>query len=249
MGKPRHRLRFWAMATGSVVFSLLGLLLIVVGPDAETRRTGVMCVLFFGLGSVGYLGAPLLTRRGPGTTRLGRAGAERAFVFPAPRSKRLAQLTGMVGLAGGVVLLYLSAGGWVLAACVVVFVLFLLLSLYRMARPLRLVITPTRVLVGSSEIRWEAIDDVDLYEMPAGSTTVDMVGIDAKDPADIVQPRWMALILRLGRNLSADSFTGRGEEIVEALKTYKRDARRRRAIGSEEELARLHRLPSLAGRT
>ena len=121
---------------------------------------------------------------------------------------------------------------------------------------MRLAITPTRVLVGSSEIRWEAIDDIDLYEMPAGQTTVDTIGIDAKDPADIKQSRWMALILRLGRNLSAydlvvgaDLFAGDGEEIVATLKTYKHDARRRHAIGSEEELARLHRLPSLAGRT
>ena len=30
------------MAAGSVVFSLLGILLLVVGPDAETRRTGVV---------------------------------------------------------------------------------------------------------------------------------------------------------------------------------------------------------------
>jgi hypothetical protein len=49
--------------------------------------------------------------------------------------------------------------------------------------------------------------------------------------------------------LPADSFAGVGDEVIETLKTYKRDARRRRSIGSEEELARLHRLPTLAGRT
>jgi hypothetical protein len=76
--------------------------------------------------------------------------------------------------------------------------------------------------LGGSEIAWEDIDDVDLYEMPAGQTTVDTIGIDAKDPARIVHARWKAVILRLGR---------------------------RRSIGTEEELARLHRLPSLAGRT
>jgi hypothetical protein len=113
------------------------------------------------------------------------------------------------------VLLYLAAGGWVLAACVALLGLFLMLAVYRTIRPVQLVITPTRVLVGSSVISWEAIDDIDLYEMPAGHTTVDMVGIDARDPAEIVQSRWMALILRLGRNLpaydlvvGADSFAG-----------------------------------------
>lgn len=66
----------------------------------------------------------------------------------------------------------------------------------------------------------------------------------------------MALIRRVGGGPSAydlvvgaDSFAGGGAEIIAALKTYKRDPRRRRSIGSEEELARLHRLPSLAGRT
>jgi hypothetical protein len=160
VGRPRHRLRFWAMATFSVVFTLIGLAALVFASDVDTRRAGAMLVLL------------------------------------------------------------------------------------------------TRVLVGSTQIAWEAIDDVDLYEMPAGNKTVDMVGIDAKDPADIVQPRWMALILRLGRNLSAydlvvgaDSFAGAGEDVVETIKTYQHNARRRRSIGSEEELARLHRLPSLAGRT
>ena len=83
-----------------------------------------------------------------------------------------------------------------------------------------------------------------------------MIGIDATDPDRIVRPRWMALIGRWGRGLSAydivvpaDSFTGSGEEVIEALRLYHRDAGRRRHIGGEEELARLHRLPSLAGRT
>src|SRR3954470_2518997 len=244
------------MAATSVVCTLLGIVLLALGPDAEARRTGVMCLLFFGLGPVGYLGGPLLTRRGAGTIEIGRAGSEAAFVFPTPRSKRMAQLIGAFGLAGGAALLYVMTGGWVMAACAALFGLFLVLALYRTIRPVRLVITPTRVLVGSSQIAWEDIDDVDLYAMPAGNTSVDMVGIDAKDPRDIAQPRWMALILRLGRNLSAydlvagaDSFSGSGEEIVAALKAYKRDARRRRSIGSEEELTRLHRLTGLAGRT
>src|SRR4051794_17500817 len=148
------------MAATSVVCTLLGIVLLALGPDSEARRTGVMCVLFFGLGPVGYLGGPLLTRRGPGTIELGRAGAEAAFVFPTPRAKRVAQLIGTIGLAGGALLLYFSAGGWVLAACAALFGFFLLLAIYRTVRPLRLVITPTRVLVGSSQIPWEAIDDV-----------------------------------------------------------------------------------------
>jgi hypothetical protein len=250
MNKPRHRLRFWAMAATSVVCSLLGILLLVVGPDAETRRTGVMCLLFFGLGPAGYLGGPLLTRRGPGTVARDRvetsAGSEAAFVFPAPRAKRGAQLIGALGLAGGTALLYITAGGWVLAACVVVFGLFLLLAIYRMVRPVQVVLTPTRVVVGSVEAPWEAIDDVDLYEIPAGHTTVDMVGIDVLDRAELVQPRWMALIGSIGRRMSAydvvvgaDSFAGSGESVIDALRLYREDADRRRHIGGERELTQL----------
>jgi hypothetical protein len=137
MPKPRHRLRYWSMAALSVVTTLLGLLLIVVGPDGDTRLTGVMCLLFFGLGPLHYLG-----------------GVRGRLRLPHP----------------------------------------------------------------ALEDAWEAIDDVDLYEMPAGNTTVDMVGIDAVDPDEIVRPRWMAVIGRLGRGMSAydlvvgaDSFAGSGE--------------------------------------
>ena len=47
----------------------------------------------------------------------------------------------------------------------------------------------------------------------------------------------------------ADTFAGTGEEVVDAIRRYRDDPGRRRHIGSEEELARLHRLQPLAGRT
>src|SRR3954463_4160521 len=114
------------MAATSVVCTLLGIVLLALGPDAEARRTGVMCVLFFGLGPVGYLGGPLLTRRGAGTIEIGRVGLEAAFVLRAPRAKGVAQLIGAIGLGGGALLLYLNTGGWVLAACAALFGFFLL---------------------------------------------------------------------------------------------------------------------------
>lgn len=40
------------MAVFSALCTLVGLVLIVVGPDGKTRLTGVMCVLFFGLGPI-----------------------------------------------------------------------------------------------------------------------------------------------------------------------------------------------------
>jgi hypothetical protein len=253
MPKPRHRLRYWTMAGFSVFCVLVGLASLVLAEDRETRLSGVMIVLFFGLGPLNYLGTPLLTRRGQGEIRIGRAGGEPAFVFPAPAAKTALQLLAGIGLGGGAVLLYVLRGGWVTAACAVVFVLFLLLAVYRVFRPLQLVITPTWVIIGSTRMRWEDIEDVDLYEMPAGNTTVDMVGIDAER---YEQPRWMEIVGRIGRRWSAydvvvgaDSLSRPGEEIVEVLEQYRRHADRRRHIGAAEELARLHRLPDLAGRT
>ena len=50
------------MAVMSVLTTLLGFLIIVVAPDGETRLTGVMCVLLFGLGPLHYLGGPRTKR-------------------------------------------------------------------------------------------------------------------------------------------------------------------------------------------
>jgi hypothetical protein len=250
MPKPRHRLRYWSMAVFSVLIALLGLLLIVVGPDGETRRTGIMCVLFFGLGPLHYLAGPALTRSGPGTICAGRVdtsvGSEGAFVFPTPRSKTLALLASAIGLAGGSALLFIAEGGWVVGACAAVFGLFLVLAVYRALRPQRVAITPTRVVVNGTEIPWDVVDGVDLYEMPAGRTSVDMVGIDATDPDAIVRPGWQRVVGRLGRRLSeydvvvgADSFAGSGESVVDALRLYRGSADRRRRIGDERELTQL----------
>ena len=73
--------------------------------------------------------------------------------------------------------------------------LFLLLALYRCFRPQRLVITPTRVVVGREEIPWDAIDDVDLSELPAGSGAIRHYRRDAHgrrsigDEAELIQLR------------------------------------------------------------
>lgn len=49
--------------------------------------------------------------------------------------------------------------------------------------------------------------------------------------------------------VGADSFAGTGEDVVNAIRRYRHDRDRRRRIGSQEELASLHRLLDLAGRT
>lgn len=253
MPKPRRPFKFWAMATVTVVFTLLGIVMVAVGPGADTRLTGLMCILFFGLGGLAYLGGPLLTRSGPGTVLRERvqtsAGSEAAFVFPTPRRKRIVVTIGMFGFTAGGALIALAGGGWIGILCAGFFGLLFLLGLFSLRRPQRLVLTPTRLLVCTAamavELPWEKVGDVDIYEQSAGRTSVDMLGVAAKDPDDAVWTRGRRLG-RLGRHFSpyalivgADTFAGEAEGVVEAIKRYKRDARARRSIGGEAEHARL----------
>jgi hypothetical protein len=153
--KPRRPFKFWAMATVTGVFTLLGLVFVAVGPDADTRVTGLMCILFFGLGGLGYLGGPLLTRSGPGTVLRERvqtsAGSEAAFVFPTPRRKRIVVTIGMFGFTAGGVLITLAGGGWIGILCAGFFGLLFLLGLFSLRRPQRLVpTTPSGPAVAGS---------------------------------------------------------------------------------------------------
>jgi len=256
MARPRRPLKFWAMAAFTTLAILLGLVLLILGPDGETRLTGLMCLLLFGLGGLGYLGGPLLTRRGAGTVLRSRvetsAGSEAAFVFPTPPGKRIAMTIGAFGMAGGcVILLILSGGGAVLIACTAVFVLFFVLLVLSARRPQQLALTPTRVVstagLGTVELPWEAVDDVEVYEMPAGRANVDMLGVAAIGPDAAIWTRGR-LLGRLGRRFSpfdlsvgADTFAGEAERVVEAIRRYRDDPERRRSIGGEQEHARLMR--------
>jgi len=58
------------------------------------------------------------------------------------------------------------------------------------------------------ELPWEKVEDVDIFEQPAGRTTIDMLGVAAKDPDDAVWTRGRRLG-RLGRHFSRYAITGR----------------------------------------
>jgi hypothetical protein len=191
-------------------------------------------------------------RRGPGAVRCERvqtsAGSESAFVFPMPRGRQLAVTVLMLVITcGGVVVI----GGWLGILCTALFGLFFLLSLHSLVRPQRLVLTPTRLMVsanlGTVELRWEAVRTVEIYAMPGGRSTAAMLGVAAKDPDAATWTRGRRFG-RLCRRLShydltvgAETVAGEPEDVVNAIRRYQRDARRRRAIGSEEEHARLLR--------
>ena len=112
---------------------------------------------------------------------------------------------------------------------------------------MRLALTPTRVIatstVGTVELPWQVVADVAVYEMPGGRSP--LLGIAATKPGAAVWTRagWLG---RLNRRVTpyevsfkAGAFAVDADDIIHAIKRYQRDARRRRAIGSEQERARL----------
>jgi hypothetical protein len=112
---------------------------------------------------------------------------------------------------------------------------------------MRLALTPTRVIatsaVGTVELPWPLVADVAVYEMPGGRSP--LLGIAATKPGAAVWTRagWLG---RLNRRVTpyevsfkASAFAVEADDIIHAIKRYQRDARRRRAIGSEPERARL----------
>jgi hypothetical protein len=261
--KPRRPFKFWTMAVTSVLATLVGLALAVLGDTAEQRLIGVALALFAGFAPAPYILGPLLSGSGPGTVLCGRvrtsAGSETAFVFPTPRAKRIATLARAVGVAGGCAALLAAAGGWVLIVVTALAAVYLGFALAGRARQ-RLVLTPTRVVLAGPlttvELPWEAVAEVEIFEpTPWNSTTADMLGVTATDPDAVVWTRGERLG-RLARGVTdydicvgADSFAGTDEDVVHAIRRYIHDRDRRRRIGSQEELAGLHRLLDLAGRT
>ena len=248
--RPRLPFRFWAMAVLFVLFSLFGVLVIVAGRDVEGRALGVMILLVFSCSGAAYLSGPALTRRGPRTVRCERvetaAGQEPAFVFPNPRAKRRATAFGLGGTAVGVVgMLVLMGGGWFLIAGAALLCLIATWALISLRRPQLLALTPVRVLVvtptGVVEMPWDAGLDAEIYPMPTGQTTVDMVGLVAADPAEV---RWTrgriigSVNSRLSKyavSVPADSFAGEGEHVVAAIRHYAADGVARRRIGSADD--------------
>lgn len=98
---------------------------------------------------------------------------------------------------------------------------------------------------GVVEAPWDAGVDAEIYQMPTGRATVDMVGLVATDPAAAIWRRGRAMGLvnsRLSKylvSLGADSFAGEGEDLVAAIRNYAADPDARRRIGGEDEHGRL----------
>ncbi len=106
---------------------------------------------------------------------------------------------------------------------------------------MRLALTPTRVIAtsvaGTVELPWQAVRAAEIDGA--------VLGIAAGDPGAALwtRGRWLGRLNQRATpyavSFKAAAFGGAAEDIVRAIARYKRDARRRRSIGTEQEQARL----------
>jgi hypothetical protein len=255
MGRPRHRVQTWASLAFAAFCILLGLLIVFVGwSDPELRYGGFALILFLGVGPLGFAGAPLLGGRGARPVLCERVetsvGSESAFVFPAPRARQRAQAVGSFGMAAGCAMFIPAGNPAVGIGCTIIFGPFFLFMLFLASRPLRLALTPTRLLYSSAtktaELPWTALDGCVLFETSRGAgAATDIVGVAATDPGATTWTRGRRMAVA-DRNVSgyeftmpAEGFAADAEAVIDAIHTYRDDAGRRRSIGTEEELAQL----------
>jgi len=104
-------------------------------------------------------------------------------------------------------------------------------------RGLRLALTPTRVIAtsmaGTVELPWKGVRDAE----------VDGAVLGIAGAAVWTRGGWLGRLNQRATpyavSFKAAAFGGEAEDIVRAIARYKRDARRRRSIGTEQEQARL----------
>jgi hypothetical protein len=106
---------------------------------------------------------------------------------------------------------------------------------------MRLALTPTRVIAtsaaGTVELPWKAVRDAEIDGA--------VLGIPATPPGTAVwtRGRWLGRLNQRATpyavSFKAAAFADEAEDVVRAIERYRRDARRRRSIGTDEEQARL----------
>lgn len=256
MARPRRPFTFWTVAILLALSCLFGVLLMATGRDAGGRVLGAFIFLLFASLGFLHLSGPGFTRHGPRTVRCERietaAGSEPAFVFPSPRAKRRASALGLGGVAIATVgMLVMTGGGPFLIAGTVLLCLVAAWVIVSLRRRQLLALTPTRVVVatlsGTVEVPWTAEVDAEIYRMPTGQATVDMIGLRAADRAAAIwtRGRWIGPVNSAMSSyvvsVGADTFTGEGEDVVAAVRRYAGDSAGRSRIGTEDEHGRLLR--------
>jgi hypothetical protein len=217
------------------VFVALGIVLIATGE----RVVGLMSVLFFGLGGLALL-LPLMPRS-DGAVRIIDVGGERAFLFPYGRARRLVVIVAAIGLTAASVLLLILGNAIIGTIGVVVFGGLTVYAALTWGRAHGLALTPTRVALrgaGGGELPWEAVAAVGFLEY----ARTRQIGIDATDPALVRRSRLGRLnasLLPVALLVPVDHLATPPEQTLATLVAYLEEPRRRAAIGTEAELARL----------
>ena len=225
----------WVATLG---FSLIGLLLLVVGPDLQARLVGSSCLLLFGLGGAWYL---RFTREQPvpdpvvvvdRTDLLGIS--EAALELPlVPRASAMAVFAVMLLLG-----LILSGIGVVSGEAAALFWggLLTVLALYLTVAQMRSRGTRQRVVltqsgvgfehpVSSMAVRWADIEGIGLYV----HNDVVNIGIEAQ-PQAVVQRTGSRMLAKLSRGLSGAALSipmpglqADPDRLLEALNAYASD--------------------------
>src|SRR3954447_24378283 len=112
----------------------------------------------------------------------------------------------------------------------------------------RLALTPTRLIgrsaTGTVELPWRALARAELHGLPGGRAD-GMLGLASRPPGAAVWTRgaWLGRVNQRATgyevSFAAKAFAAGPEPVVAAIERYRRDARRRRRIGDEEECERL----------
>ena len=256
------------MAVASLLFTTVGLVVVVSGEGAD-RIWGLISVLLFGVGGVVWFLVPRLTRsvrEGVRTEMVSFRGERRpALVFPFSRAKRRVALVGAaVFTAVGILfVVYASAlaesgiryrdPAWLLFVgifCTVVFGFVTLLGLANeLSAGTSVALLPEGILARgpvSSFVPWDAVADVATIEIRG----TPMVAVVARDPDAVETTALGRILMLLGRKWTGVDlgFTGLVAPLgvlEEAIREYVEHPEERARIGSSDPAALLHAAESL----
>ena len=243
----RRGFGYWArqvfMALACVVFTVFGLVFLIVG-EGEDRLVGLMSVLLFGVLGAMYFLLPRFTRGGKDGMRPGivehRGERRPALVFPLSRAKlRLAVIGCAAFVAIGVLLLMIGAF-WIGIVAVLVFGGVALAGVRKaFSRHAYVALLADGILSRAATsyfVPWEAIDGVSILEIHGSR----MVSLSA-DPASVetATSGQLAVLLSRGAGFPELSFSGlvaSEDELHRTIDHYLRHPGERERIGTAATL-------------
>lgn len=208
-----------------VFFTIVGVAMVIWGEGVD-RVVGVVALLMFGLGGVGWFAGQ--RRRADVAVRVGdivhHGHPARALIVPARLAKWLPLTLGSVGLGAGCLLLGVFAAELTEAGVSPLFLrligfgggaLFLFVGAGSLAGtsggPPKLALLPDGVVMtagfGRSFVSWDLVTDVGVYELGVPGGNQRFVGLRVTDPSRIEIPRWLRGLGRANRGMSGWDLT------------------------------------------